>query len=299
MKTVALLADDPQNLYQQLLIREAGACAARHDVTLLPAEFGLGSSWTQLESIHAHLRRESRPDGLLVMLAGGQFTSSVFERVAKAGMAVVFLNRIPPWAEDLRKRYPEALIAGVAPHQFGIGQIQARHALRLAPRGGFLVLITGEAASPAAVERKRGFVETVGRAIDVHDLDGRWSAAGAQKTLANWLRIGAERERPIDLVVCHNDAMAEGARRALVEQAERSGRKEVALPPIVGCDGLEQEGLAMLSRGELVATVVVPPTTPPALEVLRRYWDSGARPAATVLVEAASYPPLAQVRPRS
>jgi ABC-type sugar transport system substrate-binding protein len=299
MRTVALLLDDPENLYQQLLVREAREAASRQGLALLPPEFARGSSWTQLESINAHLRREPRPEGVLVMLAGGQFTPSAFERVVKAGIAVVFLNRIPPWGEDLRTRYPQALVAGVAPHQFGIGQIQARHAHRLAPRGGFVVLITGEAASPAAAERKRGFVETVGGAIDVHVLDGQWSAAGAEKALADWFRIGAERGRPIDLVVCHNDAMAEGARKALARQAASSGRKEIALVPIIGCDGLREEGLAMLSRGELVATVVVPPTTPPALEMLRRYWDSGAKPAATVLVEASPYPPLDQASPRS
>jgi ABC-type sugar transport system substrate-binding protein len=297
MKNVALLVDDPENPYQQLLVREAQACAPRCGVTLLPPEFALGSSWTQLESINAHIRGESRPDGLLVMLAGGQFTMSVFERVVKAGMAVVFLNRIPPWAEDLRGRHPEALVAGVAPHQFGIGEIQARQALRLAPQGGFCVLITGEAASPSATERKRGFVETIGAALEVHSIDGHWSTEGAEKELTEWFRIGAERERRIDLVVCHNDTMAGGARKALAQEAERSGRKELARVPIVGCDGLEQEGLAMLSRKEIVATVLVPPTTPPALEILRRYWDSGARPSETVLVEAASHPPLDRVSP--
>jgi len=291
MNTVALLLDDPGNLYQQLLVREAQAGAARHGVRLLPPEFAGGSSWTQLESINSHLRRESRPDGALVMLAGGQFTSSAFERVVKSGMAVVFLNRIPPWRDDLRKLYPRALIAAVAPRQYGIGEIQARHALRLAPRRGFVILVTGEATSPAAIERRRGFVETVGDGLNVHDLDGHWSDAGAEKALSDWFRIGAERERPLDVVVCHNDTMAEGARRALANQGAVSGRNELGLVPLVGCDGLEQEGLAMLSRGELAATVVVPPTTPPALEILRRYWDSGEQ-ATTVLVEAASYPPL-------
>ena len=43
----------------------------------------------------------------------------------------------------------------------------------------------------------------------------------------------------------------------------------------------------MVARGELAATVVVPPTTPAAVEILLRYWATGARAG---LVELASEP---------
>ena len=92
-KRVALLLDDPDNRYQQLLVREARASAQRCGVELLEPEFAGGSSWTQVESVNRHLR-EARPDGALVMLAGGQWTRSPFERLPRAGVAVVLLNRI-------------------------------------------------------------------------------------------------------------------------------------------------------------------------------------------------------------
>ena len=66
--------------------------------------------------------------------------------------------------------------------------------------------------------------------------------------------------------------------------------------PLVGCDGLEEEGQAVVARGELAATVVMPATTPPALEILERYWSAGDRPG-TVVLEATAYPALdAQAR---
>jgi hypothetical protein len=68
-------------------------------------------------------------------------------------------------------------------------------------------------------------------------------------------------------------------------EARRNGEGEGARLGVPGADE--------------VATVVVPPTTPPAHEMLQRYWDSGAKPAATVLVEASPYPPLDQASPRS
>lgn len=289
-RTVALLLDDPENHYQALLLRDARAAAARRGIDLLAPEFARGSSWSQVESVNRHLR-EARPDGILVMLAGEQWTRAPFERVVRAGVAVVMLNRIPGWVDELRRDHPAALVAGVAPRQEGVGEIQALQALRLAAPGSFVVLVTGDASSPATVARRRGFVETVSGRLAVHELDGRWSAAGAEKTLGEWFRVGAERDRPVSLVVCQNDAMASGARGALARQAVASGRRELAHAPLIGCDGTEEEGKAMVARRELAATVVMPPTTPTALEVLARYWDTGVA-SATVVLDASSYPPV-------
>lgn len=85
--------------------------------------------------------------------------------------------------------------------------------------------------------------------------------------------------------------MASGARSTLLRQAASSGRRELEGVALVGCDGLEEEGRSMVARGELAATVVMPPTTPAALEILGRYWDAEAR-SATVLLEASSHPAL-------
>jgi hypothetical protein len=47
----------------------------------------------------------------------------------------------------------------------------------------------------------------------------------------------------------------------------------------------------MVARGELAATVVMPPTTPVAVEVLARFWDAGER-SGTVALEASPHPML-------
>jgi ABC-type sugar transport system substrate-binding protein len=287
-KSVALLLDDPQNLYQQLLAREAQAAAAAHGFKLLPAEWAQGSPWTQLESINALLRqKEGRPEGVVIMLAG-RLTRGPAERLVKTGLAVVFIQRIPDWVLELQTTYRETLVAAVSPRQERIGEIQARHALRLLPAGSFVLLITGDLTTAAAVKRKQGFLDTVAQRLPVQTLDGRWSAAGTEQAIAEWFRLGAERERKIDLVVCANDAMAAGARRALVRHD-----KALAGVPMIGCDGLEQEGKPMLARGEIQATVVVPPTTPKALALLAAYWATGTRSDGVALLDSESLPPLA------
>jgi ABC-type sugar transport system substrate-binding protein len=293
---VAVLLDDPENLYQSLLAREGRAAAGRHGIHLLEPEFARGSSWTQVESVN-RLLREARPDGVIMILAGGQWTRGPFERLPKAGVPVVLLNRIPDWVEDLRRDHPRALVAGVTPHQEGIGEIQGQQAVRVAGAGAFALLVTGEASSAAAKGRQRGFVEAAAGRLSVHELDGHWSAAGAERALQEWFRVGADRDRPLGIVVCQNDPMAVGARAALLKQAQEGRRPDLARTPLIGCDGLEQEGKAMVARGELAATVVMPPTTPLALETLARYWEQGT-PTGTLFLDALSYPALEALGPR-
>jgi ABC-type sugar transport system substrate-binding protein len=155
-----------------------------------------------------------------------------------------------------------------------------------------VLLVTGTPETSSASMRRAGFLDRVRPpAYEVHELDGRWNVSAAEEALGLWFKVGAARRKPLDAVVCQNDAMARGARSALLRQAESSGRRELERLALVGCDGLAEEGRSMVARGELAATVVMPPTTPAALEILRRYWDTDARPA-TVLLEASSHPAL-------
>jgi ABC-type sugar transport system substrate-binding protein len=294
-KTVALLLDDPDNHYQELLLLEARRAGDRLGVEVLEPEFARGSSWTQVESTN-RLLREARPDGIVMILAGGQWTRAPFERVVRAGVPVVLLNRIPGWVEDLRRDHPQALVAGVTPNQEGIGQIQASQALRLVEPGAFVLLVTGDISSPAAGSRRRGFLDKVAGRLAVHEIDGRWSAAGAERAAQDWFRVGAERDRPVALAVCQNDAMASGVQRALAKRTAGAGRGAGVRTLLTGCDGMEQEGKAMVERGELAATVVLPPTTPDALEILGRYWETGAT-SGTQVKDAASYPALDALGP--
>jgi ribose transport system substrate-binding protein len=293
--SVALLLDDRDNHYQQLLVRAAREAAAARGMTLREPEYAGRSAWTQVDSVN-RLLRQDRPDAVLIMLAGENWTRAPFERLVKAGVAVVLLNRVPGWVDGLRRDYPKALVAAVTPRQEGVGEIQAQQALRLVPEGSLVMLVTGAASSPAAVARKAGFAAVAGSRLLVNEVDGRWTAADAEKALGDWFRVGAERERPLGLIACQNDAMAIGARSALVRVAS-SGRRDLEGIPIIGCDGLEEEGRAMVARRELAATVVVPPTTPAAIEALWRFRESGER-SQSVALEPSSHPPVDALGPR-
>lgn len=294
MKTVALLLDDPNNRYQQLLARQAKAHAPRRKLRLLAPVFAQGSSWTQIETINQYLRSASRPDALLIMPSGEQHTGSWLERALGKNLAVVLLNRLPAWS-NIGNRFPNALAAGVAPRQVEVGELQAKQALRIVRPGAFVLLVTGAAKSQAAIERRTGFFDSMGKSLNVTVLDGRWAAGEAEKAMGEWFKVGAERNRSVDLVVCQNDNMAVGVRRALVYQARLLRRPGLADTPLIGCDGLEEEGQTMVHGGSLVATVVLPATTPAAIDVLHQYWTHGTRPG-TVRLEVSSYPALDEIR---
>jgi ABC-type sugar transport system substrate-binding protein len=295
-RTVALLLDDSSNLYQQLLVREATTAARRCDLELLPPRFAEGSGWAQVDAVNAYLRDARRPDAMLVMLAGGQSARASIERVSKAGVGLVLLNRLPDWLAELRSSYPQALVAGVAPNQELVGRIQARQALRLTAPGSFVILVTGIASSAAALERKKGFLDEAKDRLTVQEVDGRWSEGEAANALAAWFQMGAQRDREPRVVVCQNDAMAAGARAALARQAAGTGHQGLARVPLVGCDGLAEEGRARVLRRELAATVVVPATTLPAIEIVHRYGQTGARPD-LLLLDPESFPQLQEIQP--
>jgi len=78
---------------------------------------------------------------------------------------------------------------------------------------------------------------------------GRWSAQEAETALSEWFQVGAERTRPIDPIVCQNDAMAAGAYRALNTRARNLGQLELFRIPLIGRDGLGGEGQEMVRTG--------------------------------------------------
>lgn len=225
-----MFLEDDDNLYQQLLSREAKLAAERLGIVVLEPEFAESSSWTQIEAVNAHLRKDPPPDALMIVLAGEQSSRPTFERVVDRGVALAFLNRIPAWVPELREQHPRALAVGITPRQVGIGELQGCQALALARPGTSVLLVTGSAGSVTAIERTRGFRETVKDRLTVHAIDGRWSGSRARSALREWFRRGSPDES-LGLVVCQNDAMAAGVRSGLNRAGGRPGPAGAPGPP--------------------------------------------------------------------
>ncbi|MGC4089879.1 MAG: hypothetical protein QM756_18730 [Polyangiaceae bacterium] len=117
MKTIALLLDDTNNRYQQLLARKAKEKSLLPLAKVLEPLYAAGSSWTQLESVNTYLRAPSPPDAMLVMLAGEQHTGGWLERALARKVAVIFLNRLPTWMNAVRSKFPMRWSPGLRQHK--------------------------------------------------------------------------------------------------------------------------------------------------------------------------------------
>jgi len=292
-KTVSLLLDreDP---YQRGLAQEASARASRRGFDLKGPHYAHGSAVSQMEQLLAATKGDLRSDGVVLLTSGRESQLPACRRVVKEGVSLIFLNRIPDYVHELRAANRDVLVAVVAPDQAEIGRIQAEQYRNLAPDGGFVLLVTGTPSHASAIARRDAFLESVGSSgIDVHVLEGQWTEDSAYQALSDWYRFGAERERPIQVIVCQNDQMARGARRALME---RGG--DAARVPLLGCDGLVGEGQRLVAQGQLAATVIMPATAGRAIDLLAAFWDDGAR-ADVVQLPSHSFPPLSDMRPAS
>lgn len=275
-RRVALLLNDEDNGYERALAAAAQLAARRHGFELLPPHFAAGSPVQQLSAVFAFQR--AGLDACLVTAVAPDAEWSAIENLLRAKVAVVLLNREPADLKRARAAHPGCLLASVLPDQAQIGRLQGEQCLKLLPDGGFVLLVTGAEQSPSTVMRRAGFLERVEPTgvHAVHKLEGRWTTEGARQAVSDWFKFGADRHRALDLVVCQNDPMAVGVRSALEAQAAAVGKTELARTPITGVDGLPAEGQRRVRDGELVATVVMPLTTGPAMEILAAHWAGGA-----------------------
>lgn len=296
MKKVALLLADEENAYQQLLVKKAMELSGRHGVEVLPPRFASNREVKQISQFYDCIAKATRPDGIVSILVSAESMRGSIEAVAKAGIDCVLVNRIPTFLPQMSEEHTDVLLASVAPDQVEIGRLQGHQCLRILPDGGNVILVLGVAGAPSTLERREGFLEVVGDKITVQELHGRWLMDRAEAAVNHFLKIGGARTKA-DLVVCQNDPMAAGVSAALANQAKLLGFAEIAKIPVIGCDGLPDEGQKMVRAKKIDATVVMPPSSPEALEILSKYWNEGVRTLNATLPPT-SFPPVDTLKPR-
>jgi ABC-type sugar transport system substrate-binding protein len=124
----------------------------------------------------------------------------------------------------------------------------------------------------------------------VHVVEGQWTEDSAHRAVLDWFRLGVGRNQQIRAIVCQNDAMAGGARRALLDHGA------AAQVPLLGCDGLVDEGQRLVRQSQLAGTIVMPKTSGRAIDLLSAFWERGER-ADVVELPPTSFPPLSELRP--
>ena len=289
---LAFFLTDPENDWVRALAENAKEAARRRGFTLT-TQFSVNQAIEQIQSLYATLRlpEEQRPNAIFVMPVHDQSLERVARAAAGAGIAWICLHRATGDLDALRKQFPTVPIALVGPDQDEIGRLHGRQLLSLLPRGGHVLYVQGRHDNLSTQQRAAGLREVIqGSPVEIAAvIDGDWGTTEAERTVRRWLRLIGP-GTPVDVVVCQNDAMAIGARRALQEVAGLMNRPELAQLPVLGCDGLPDVGRKLVDTGELAGTIILPSPAITAIDTLVQALETQRLPPVQVLLAPQAYP---------
>lgn len=270
--------------YQTAQAACAGVVADRAGLSL-EVVFAENSAITQVQQLFRfiHVNPKDRPLAIVVQSVSGEGLERMARLATQAGIGWVLVNRDVEYLAELRTLHPDLLIFGIGMDQLEMGRIQGRQIRALLPNGGRILYLQGPADTSAAKKRLEGTQEVLtGLPIQMHVISGTWTEASSEKATSIWLRFW---EEPIDLVASQNDAMAVGARRAIL-----SRRKEWPGIRFLGMDGLPNGGQRLVDEEQLAATVVAPLVAGAAVELLARWLKSGEQPPTRISLSPSPYP---------
>jgi ribose transport system substrate-binding protein len=292
---VALALITQDNDYQQEQAAVAAAAAKRLGVRLQVVYAG-NDAIAQTKQILAliHAPEADRPNAILVEPVGTGMIG-VATAAADAGIGWIVMNREADYLASLRQK-SAAQIGSVVCDNVEVGRIQGRQFAALLPAGGSMLYIEGP-ATDITKQRRAGLDETLPANIEVQTARGRWTEESGFQVLETRLPRAGHRAPSVGAIGCMNDAMAIGARKAAEALTDPERRAQWLKLPYTGVDGVPATGQAWVQQGLLAATVITPPLTGVALELLTKAIAAGTRVPERTVLKATSYPPLEQIRP--
>jgi ABC-type sugar transport system substrate-binding protein len=285
-----------ENDYQQEQATAAQAAARRLDVDI-QILYADNDAITQSQQLLQVIQSTSgtRPDAIVFEPVGGTALPQVARAAATAGMGWAVLNRDVEYISEFRKLYPVPMFIVTSDHE-EIGRIQGQQLAALLPQGGSVLYVQGPPESLAAKQRTAGMYETKPVNIGVKLMKAHWTEESAYKAISAWLRLSTSQESRIDLVAAQDDSMAMGARKALQDHTSGAARDRWLSLPFTGCDGVPKTGQAWVRSGLLAATVVVPPNTGQAMEMLANAFRASSKPGERSITKAHSFPSIDDLR---
>jgi ABC-type sugar transport system substrate-binding protein len=294
--TVCLV--DAENEFQQV-VRKDAEIAARQAGLEIETHWSGPKLSAQLAQVRELVDSPTPPSAILIMAVRDQGLGRIAEHAARAGIHWIFLNRSEDNIQSLRVQHPALAICQVYPDEVETGRVQGALVKALVPGGGKVLHVQGSMRSVAARDRTAGTTEALDSSrFKLVPLEAGWSEEEGYNALLGWLRVAVQANMRFDVVACHNDLLARGARRALADVARDLAKPELTAVPIVGCDGTPSVGQAMVKQGEMAATVVLPRSSGPAVEIVGRTLSGQGLPDAVVTLHATPFPDPADLSPR-
>jgi ABC-type sugar transport system substrate-binding protein len=289
---VSLITDDNDYQIMQAEAAEEAAHRLHVDVNVIYAgNDSIRQSQQLLDVIQS--RSSDTPDVVIVEPAGVTALPKVAQAATSSGIGWIVLNHEADYISDLRKRQHVPVCAVSADHK-EVGRLQGRQFAALLPSGGTALYIQGPSGSSAVVQRTCGIYETKPHNLQLRILKAaNWTEAAGYQVISSWLRLSTSHSQQIDLIGAQNDLIAHGARKAFAELTTGSERDKWLSLPFTGVDGLTKTGQFWVHKGVLVATIVVPPITTSAIELVVEANRSNSQPPEHTLVRPESFPAIA------
>ena len=173
--------------------------------------------------------------------------AAAIERVRKKGIPVICFDR------KVKDDNYTAFIGGSnveAGHAIGVNVVDVANGIVALKHRPLVLEVTALMSSSPAQERHEGFAKALEghNELDYVCREGDWSS----ETTCRIVKEQIESGRLPDIVFCHNDGMATGAYKALVETGTEGKIY------IYGIDGMPDEGLDYVQFGHQLASYVYP-----------------------------------------
>lgn len=232
-----------------------------------------------------------RPSAILVEPVGTGMPQ-VAKAAVGAGIGWGIVNSDPEYIPELRRS--GLPVFSVSTDQSEVGRIQGKQVAAIVTEGNILY-IEGPFNSTATQLRTKGMLSTKPVGVDLKMLKGDWTERSAHQAAKSWLSLGSSRQLQIRAIICQNDAMAMGARKAFVDLTEKDRERWLNIP-FTGCDGVTKTGQEWVRRGLLRATIITAPAANIALELLAKAVKEGVMPPDRTLIPPKSFPAIEDLR---
>ncbi len=291
---VSLITEDSDFQREQAAAAKEVAERLRVDVRICYAENDAIKQNQQLFEVIQN--PSSGVNAIVVEPAGSTALPQVARAAVDAGLGWVLLNRDDASLSELAARSKNPVFS-VKDDPEETGRILGQQLRALVPNGGDVLCIQGPTSNPVSAQRLDGVNETKPDNITLKLLRSPyWTEAAGFQTVTSWLRLSTSQHGEYAAVIGQSDLIALGARRAFQEFPNLNARDRWLSLPFLGVNGLKVGQNAV--RGKLLAaTVAIPPSTTPAIELLVQTYKTGQPAPRLTLVRPSSYPNLEVLSP--
>lgn len=253
-------------------LKAAGISYQEHDAG--------GSQTTQTEQIQTAITKGARVIAVnLVNTGSNDAASEVISLAENADIPVIFFNR--EVSDELIRSYDKCVFVGTRAEEAGllqgemIGEYLLNHydEVDLNSDGKIsYILFKGEEGNNEAIYRTKFSVDTANELLKkggkpslefydaqnpnkyLVDKNGQWSAQSANEYMTTALAsYNYDKNNMIELVICNNDGMAEGAISALNSAGYNLGDGSVNIP-VFGVDATDA-AKSLIAKGKMTGTV--------------------------------------------